>query len=411
MIKTSLIILLLLSTANLKAQWRQLDLPRASFMFGVDSHLYSILGNGFYFSTKNDSTYSTDSSFVNAGIVSYALSGQKIYLGTWQGILLSTNNGATWISVDTNLWNGRFSLYAGSGNDIYLTPDIHGLYLSTNNGSSWTATVDSGLTNTAIFAFASLNNNIFVGTNGGGIFRSSNKGNSWTTADSGIPDAGFICALGVKDTILFCATWSGDLAQAFVPVEIYRSTDHGSTWSSAGNGIKGDVSGSFLFAGNNIFLSTNTVANQSRLFFSTSEGTIWNEVDFNYGLITSFAICDSDLIVSTMDNGVWSRHLSEVLTTVHKNNIQSPVVFSLSQNYPNPFNPTTTISFTLAARSLTSLEIFDILGRDVSTIVSEELQAGSYTRQWNAANLPSGVYFYRLQAGTFSKTRKLLLLK
>ena len=89
----------------------------------------------------------------------------------------------------------------------------------------------------------------------------------------------------------------------------------------------------------------------------------------------------------------------------------SPNTFELMQNYPNPFNPSTTIAFNLPSRSFVSLKVFDVLGREVSTIVSQELQAGSYRREWNAANMTSGVYFYRIQAGTFAETKKLLLLK
>ena len=91
--------------------------------------------------------------------------------------------------------------------------------------------------------------------------------------------------------------------------------------------------------------------------------------------------------------------------------ISQPMFFGLSQNYPNPFNPSTTISFSIPSKSFVSLKIFDQLGREVSTIVSEEMSAGSYSRQWNAANLPSGVYFYRLQAGSFIETKKLILLR
>jgi len=91
--------------------------------------------------------------------------------------------------------------------------------------------------------------------------------------------------------------------------------------------------------------------------------------------------------------------------------VQSPSDFRLYQNYPNPFNPTTTISFNVPSRSFVSLKVFDMLGREVSTIISGELQAGSYVRQWTAMHMSSGVYFYRLQAGTNSETKKLLLLK
>ncbi|MEW6655066.1 MAG: T9SS type A sorting domain-containing protein, partial [Bacteroidota bacterium] len=88
-----------------------------------------------------------------------------------------------------------------------------------------------------------------------------------------------------------------------------------------------------------------------------------------------------------------------------------PTHFNLEQNYPNPFNPATTISFSLPSKTFVSLKVFDALGREVSILVSEELPAGTYSSQWNASGLPSGVYFYRLQAGSFVDTKKLILLK
>jgi hypothetical protein len=88
-----------------------------------------------------------------------------------------------------------------------------------------------------------------------------------------------------------------------------------------------------------------------------------------------------------------------------------PGIFVLDQNYPNPFNPSTTISFSLPEKSFVSLKVFDLLGREVATLVSGELPAGNQSVQWNAANMPGGIYFYRLQAGTYSATKKLVLLK
>jgi hypothetical protein len=85
--------------------------------------------------------------------------------------------------------------------------------------------------------------------------------------------------------------------------------------------------------------------------------------------------------------------------------------FQLYQNYPNPFNPTTTFSFSLPIRSFVKLKVFNVLGKEVATIISEEMPARNYSRQWNAANMSSGVYFYRLQAGSFKQTKKLILLK
>jgi hypothetical protein len=88
-----------------------------------------------------------------------------------------------------------------------------------------------------------------------------------------------------------------------------------------------------------------------------------------------------------------------------------PTEFILRQNYPNPFNPSTCISFNIPTKSFVSLRIFDLIGREVATLVSEEMSAGSYSKQFNANTLPSGVYFYRLQAGLFTETKKLILLR
>jgi polyhydroxybutyrate depolymerase len=85
--------------------------------------------------------------------------------------------------------------------------------------------------------------------------------------------------------------------------------------------------------------------------------------------------------------------------------------FTLEQNFPNPFNPSTSISFSVGTYSQTSLRVYDMLGQEVATIFSGAIPAGSYTKQWNAEDLPSGIYFYRLQAGTFSETKKLVLVK
>ena len=88
-----------------------------------------------------------------------------------------------------------------------------------------------------------------------------------------------------------------------------------------------------------------------------------------------------------------------------------PDQFELLQNYPNPFNPSTTITFSIPRSSFVILKVFNILGEEVKSLVSEERAPGTYTVKWDASGNASGVYFYRLQAGGFVDTKKLLLIR
>jgi dienelactone hydrolase len=89
----------------------------------------------------------------------------------------------------------------------------------------------------------------------------------------------------------------------------------------------------------------------------------------------------------------------------------TPFEFYLEQNFPNPLNPSTTIKYSIPKSSQVSLKIFNMLGEELETLVNEEKTVGTYEVNWNAANLPSGVYFYRLQAGNFVQTKKMILMK
>jgi len=91
--------------------------------------------------------------------------------------------------------------------------------------------------------------------------------------------------------------------------------------------------------------------------------------------------------------------------------VNSPVKFALSQNYPNPFNPATKISFQISQQNFVTLKIYDVLGKEVETLINKEMEAGRYKIDFDAAGLTSGIYFYQLKSGEFSSTRKMTLLK
>ncbi|MCK7520684.1 MAG: T9SS type A sorting domain-containing protein [Ignavibacteriales bacterium] len=123
-----------------------------------------------------------------------------------------------------------------------------------------------------------------------------------------------------------------------------------------------------------------------------------------------------DIEVKNIQNGyeLWiscaSRGVAvlkvETAVTNQEEIINTPTDFVLNQNYPNPFNPTTTISFSIPSSAFTSLKVYDILGNEVATLVNEEKPAGSYEVSFNASSLSSGTYFYKLQAGSFTRNKE-----
>jgi hypothetical protein len=107
--------------------------------------------------------------------------------------------------------------------------------------------------------------------------------------------------------------------------------------------------------------------------------------------------------------GVWRRPLSEIVSVSQAP--EFPKAFRLDQNYPNPFNPSTTIRYSLPHKSQVLLTVYNTLGQQVAILVQAQQEAGSYEVKFDGSALASGMYFYRIQAGSYVNTKKLLLLK
>jgi hypothetical protein len=155
----------------------------------------------------------------------------------------------------------------------------------------------------------------------------------------------------------------------------------------------------------NDFTNATTISNLDSNSFAIKNLSINNEYNWR--------------VRSKTDNGASSAYSSvgkfivSSTTNVGQtlNNKTVPASFELKQNYPNPFNPTTTIIYTIPKATFISLRVYDILGNIVTTLVNENKQAGNYSIEFNPKNISSGVYFYRLQAGSFVETKKLVFLK
>ena len=127
--------------------------------------------------------------------------------------------------------------------------------------------------------------------------------------------------------------------------------------------------------------------------------------------IQCLAVSGTNLFAGTFGSGTWRRPLSEMITSVEQTSAQLPEGFALYQNYPNPFNPSSTIAFSLPGAGYVTLKVFNTLGEEVASLVSQELSAGTYETRWDASGTASGIYFYRLQAGNVIETKKLVLLR
>jgi photosystem II stability/assembly factor-like uncharacterized protein len=120
---------------------------------------------------------------------------------------------------------------------------------------------------------------------------------------------------------------------------------------------------------------------------------------------------DGLVVVATHGNGIYSANITSLTPLSAQTNAPVANAFRLLQNYPNPFNPTTIIQYQLPVASTVSLKVYDALGREVATLVNERKNAGVHQVEFRATNLASGTYFYRLQAGQFVETKKMILIK
>jgi hypothetical protein len=188
---------------------------------------------------------------------------------------------------------------------------------------------------------------------------------------------------------------------------VLRSTDNGKTWTSVLEVHSQEGIYSLVCAGSgHVLLSTLGV------YGSTDKGTTWNPA--NAGLpqtpILALARSRSTLFAGAQNNGIWRIPLSEATSVGEQASPRAPH-YVLSQNYPNPFNSSTTIRYELPRPSEVRLSVYDMLGREVSTIVNERRNAGVYEVKFEAAGLASGVYSYRLTAGGTVTTKRFFLLK
>ncbi len=398
---------------------------------------------GVYLSTDNGNNWAPrNTGWPDYSITALAARGSNIYAGTYGGVYVSTDNGSSWGIRDTGIVTQGINALAINGTDIYAAGGRNveyvivnnrpkalyhlGMYRSSNNGMNW-AMIDSGLAGGQVVSLAidsSITDHrvIYATTmypdysqtdTSSGIYCSTNNGITWSRIKTLDNNYSMIQTLGIVSNgnggtnliapyLLFTHVIYGHY--------IYGaniSTDAGATWNKITSSTPTKsiiyscaVSGTSIFAGSNL-----------GVIVSNNSGMDW--LDANNGLtnlnVRSLFIKDGNLYAGT-GNGVWKRSLSEI-TDVDNSYVQVPLHFTLNQNYPNPFNPTTTIRYSVPKSQFVTLKVFDVLGREIRTLVNENKNVGNYEVSFDASALTSGIYFYQLKSGNYSATKKLVLLK
>lgn len=354
---------------------------------------------GIYFSQNNGNTW-THSDFNNMYTVIYSLASNdnNIFAGTSGYIYRSTNNGVNWFQA-SQIITGDVGSLITKGNYILGGDNNYTISISSNNGANW---YSKTLNHEYILSFAVKENKIFTGTSGL-VYQSTDNGNSWTQTAL---NNHWTLSLTVSGNNIF----AGTLGQG-----VYRSTNDGTSWTQAG------LSNRYIFALASVGSYILAGDPDSGISITSNNGATWKTINEGFTNITaiySFIIKDNYIFVATGGQSIWRRSLAEIIG-VQNISSEVPSEYKLYQNFPNPFNPVTKIRFDIRAgvRSQSAwaeevkLIIFDITGREIQTLVNETLEPGSYEVTFDASNLPSGIYFYKLIANDFVENKKLVLIK
>ena len=382
----------------LQAQWVSTDLS-----FGGNVNCLTVSGTNI-FAGADSGVYllsNLESNWTLAGLKGNAITalyvgGANIYAGTDSGsVCLSTNNGTNWIKTNIGQTNDYVDALLAIGTNIFAGT-WNGVYLSTNNGTNWTPVLQ-GFPNFIVYALAISGINILAATYWG-LYLSTDNGTNWIHADDSL-NTSTALSLAVIGTNIFAGTTDGGGGGG-----VFRSTNNGASWIEVNNGLTNDHVWTLSASGTNLFAGTYS----SGAFLSTNNGTNWIKIGLNT-YVLDFAVCETNIFAAAF-GGVYRRPLSELVSVSKEVNVLSQD-YTLYQNYPNPWNPSTNIKYSIPKTSQVSIKVYDIIGNEIKTLVNEDKPAGAYELTWNAGNLPSGIYFYRLQAGSFIETKKMILLK
>lgn len=351
----------------------------------------------------------------DGGEVCFSKTDQKFILGETQnnGVFRSTDNGVS--------FSGATSGLSGSGSwvgPILSHPDSLGIFYTarqqvfktTDNAASWFA-ISTGTSGTIReMAICKSRPNYIYASSGSTLYLSKDRGYNFSLVSNGMPSRTITSVNFHPDSSdVAIVTFSG-----FGAGKIYKTTNGGSNW----NNISGDLpdvpvnDGLIYYPGYST--SVYLVATDVGVFMTSNYGTNW--VELAEGLPNTVAMhldyndVSGKIILGTHGRGTWETSIT--ITSISSNINEVPKSFALMQNYPNPFNPNTKIQFSIKEKGLVTIKVYNIIGKEISTLVNKNFNAGNYNFTFYGDNYASGMYLYSLFVnGIRIDTKKMMLIK
>ncbi len=335
--------------------------------------------------------------------------------GDYAGYVYSFDSGVSW-NLGEHFGSVRKFAFAPSNPSVVYAGTDNGFYASDDGGITFVKKEHVKVNNIQVQALAVHPNNpdvVYASTTSPEIIMTTDGGDIWTNTNNGIPamPSTIIIINPQNPEVIFTSIDRQD--SGIGGTGIYKSIGGGGSWTQVTSGLQPNglykcividpTNTQIMYAGDFY----------SGVYYSTNGGDNWQLL--NEGLIhkmvNTLALSDDGSVLYAGIEGGAVFRLGDVTVGVGDEESKIPTGFVLEQNYPNPFNPGTVINYQLSTTGLVKLKVYDVLGNEITTLVDEEKAPGRYQVIFDGSNLVSGVYLYELKTGSYSVTKKMLLLK
>jgi len=363
---------------------------------------FGFFENGYFFHDVNAGKQKNDGSLI-------ASSDSVWIVGNSGVIFFSSNSGDNWIQQSSGLSGDIYTVFFGDSHHGWAADLNFDIIRTTNAGNNWVTVSTTDFAPYAIFFTDTANG--WVTGYASKVKYTSNGGANWV--DRTPPGANPIGYFWRIQFIDINTGWAAGLG--YGTYSLYRTTNGGVHWDSCSVNPAPSVIWGISFVNS----MTGFACGPSSVFKTTDGGVSWTSqalpggtpilYDIRFANAdTGFAVGQGGSILYTTTGGepIGIRPISTNI----------PKAFELEQNYPNPFNPTTIFKIQISKLSDVKVVVYDVLGRETTTLVNQQLKPGTYEVSWDASNYPSGVYFYQLtvsseQLAVFKETKRMVLLK